>query len=179
MNALGVTFFDTAIGCCGIAWNERGIIGVQLPEANHSDARVRMLRRFPDAQQVSPPAEVAGAVEGITALLRGETPDLSAIVIDMEGVPPFHRRVYQATRTIRPGATVSYGAIAARLGEPGAARAVGQALGENPFALLVPCHRVVAAHGKVGGFSGHGGRSTKLRLLAIEGGLGPLLLGEG
>jgi methylated-DNA-[protein]-cysteine S-methyltransferase len=174
MTRIGVMFFDTAIGCCAIAWNGRGVIGVQLPEAREPDTRARMLERFPDAREAPPPSDVASAVDGITALLRGEAIDLSAITLDMEKVPPFHRRVYEITRTIPPGGTLTYGDIAARLGERGAARAVGQALGDNPFALLVPCHRVLAAGGKVGGFSAHGGRTTKLRLLAIEGGLGPL-----
>jgi methylated-DNA-[protein]-cysteine S-methyltransferase len=174
MTTLGVTFFDTTIGCCALGWNERGIIGVQLPEAREPDTRARMFRRFPTAEESPPPPDVAAAIAGITALLRGEAPDLSGIILDMEGVPPFHQRVYQATRTIPPGATISYGEIATRTGDPIAVRAVGQALGENPYALLVPCHRVVAADGKVGGFSGHGGRSTKLRLLTIEEGLGPL-----
>ena len=109
------------------------------------------------------------ALDGIVALLRGEASDLSAVALDMERVPPFHRRVYEAARTIPPGATLSYGEIAARLGAPGSARAVGQALGRNPFAIVVPCHRVLAAGGKVGGFSANGGVTTKLRLLSIEG----------
>jgi methylated-DNA-[protein]-cysteine S-methyltransferase len=91
------------------------------------------------------------------------------VALDMEGVPPFHRRVYEIARTIPPGATLSYGDVAARLDAPGAARAVGQALGRNPFALVVPCHRVLAARGKAGGFSARGGVATKLRLLALEG----------
>jgi len=111
---------------------------------------------------------VQHAVEGISALLHGERSDLSAVELDMDGVPSFHRRVYQITRTIAPGATLSYGEIAARLGAPGSARAVGQALGRNPFAIIVPCHRVVAAGGKVGGFSATGGTTTKLHLLSIE-----------
>jgi methylated-DNA-[protein]-cysteine S-methyltransferase len=94
---------------------------------------------------------------------------LSFITLDMEGVPEFHRRVYGVARTIPPGATLSYGEIAARLGDPGSARAVGQALGRNPFVIVVPCHRVLAAGGKTGGFSANGGTATKLTLLAIEG----------
>ena len=86
----------------------------------------------------------------------------------MEGVPPFHRRVYEAAREIPPGDTLSYGAIANRIGSPGSARAVGQALGRNPFAIVVPCHRVVAANGKLGGFSANGGVTTKANLLALE-----------
>lgn len=109
------------------------------------------------------------AVDGIVALLRGEAIDLLAIELDMERVPPFHRRVYEVARTVPPGKTLSYGEIAARLGDPGVARAVGQALGRNPCPIIVPCHRVLAAGGKIGGFSANGGVTTKLRLLLIEG----------
>ncbi|MGH8614465.1 MAG: methylated-DNA--[protein]-cysteine S-methyltransferase [Gammaproteobacteria bacterium] len=163
------TLFDTAIGRCGIAWGRCGVAAVQLPEARDSATRVRMLQRFPNARGSTAPPDVQRAIDSIVALLHGETSDLSAIALDMDGVPPFHRRVYEVARTIPPGATLSYGDIAARLGTRGAARAVGQALGRNPFAIVVPCHRVLAAGGKVGGFSANGGITTKLRLLAIEG----------
>jgi len=116
-----------------------------------------------------PPTEVQCAIDAILSLLDGEATDLSFITLDMDGVPDFHRRVYGVARTIQPGSTMTYGDIAARLGDPGAARAVGQALGRNPFVLVVPCHRVLAARGKTGGFSATGGTSTKLTLLAIEG----------
>ena len=169
MTAEGYALFDTAIGRCGIAWNGRGVVGVQLPERRAPETRARLLQLFPDAREAQPPPEVERACNGIVALLRGEATDLSAIALDMERVPPFHRRVYQEARTIPPGATLSYGDIAARLGAHGAARAVGQALGRNPFAIIVPCHRVLAAGGKVGGFSANGGIVTKLRLLSIEG----------
>ena len=169
MTAHGFALFDTAIGRCGIAWGARGVVGVQLPEAREVETRARLLRRFPDAREAPPPPDVQRAIDGIVALLRGEASDLSAVALDMERVPPFDRRVYELARTIPPGATLSYGEIAARLGAPDAARAVGQALGRNPFALVVPCHRVLAAGGQLGGFSANGGVTTKLRLLAIEG----------
>jgi len=149
--------FETTIGRCGIAWGERGVVGVRLPEA-----------RFPDAREAPPPPDVQLAIDGVVALLRGEARDLSDVRLDMEGVPPFDRWVYEVARTIPPGATLSYGELAARLGEPGAARDVGQALGRNPFPIVVPCHRVLAAGGKLGGFSARGGVRTKLRLLSIE-----------
>jgi methylated-DNA-[protein]-cysteine S-methyltransferase len=168
MNAFGWTLFDTTIGRCGIAWSGRGVVGVQLPEANERATRARLLQNFPDAREAPPPPAVRRALDGIVALLRGEASDLAAVELDMDGVPPFHRCVYDAARKIPPGATLSYGDIAARLGAPGAARAVGQALGHNPFAIIVPCHRVLAAGGKVGGFSANGGVTTKRRLLAIE-----------
>ena len=161
--------FDTAIGRCGIAWSEHGVTGIQLPEARVPETRARLLRRFPGAREAPPPPDVQSALDGIVALLGGEPSRLDAIALDMDGVPPFHRRVYEVARTIPPGATLSYGEIAAGLGEPALARDVGQALGENPFSLIVPCHRVIAAGGRLGGFSARGGTATKLRLLAIEG----------
>jgi methylated-DNA-[protein]-cysteine S-methyltransferase len=161
--------FDTAIGRCGIAWSEHGVTGVQLPESREPETRARLLRRFPGAREAPPPPDVQRARDGIVALLGGEPSPLDAIALDMDGVPPFHRRVYEVARTIPPGATLSYGEVAARLGEPALARDVGQALGENPFSLIVPCHRVIAAGGKLGGFSARGGVTTKLRLLGIEG----------
>ena len=169
MTASGFALFDTAIGRCGIAWNERGIAGVQLPEAGEAETRARMLHRFPAAGETAPPREVQQAVERIVALLRGGAGDLAEVALDMDQVPEFHRRVYEVARTIPPGKTLSYGDIAARLGAPRAARAVGQALGRNPFPIVVPCHRVLAAGGKIGGFSAQGGVMTKRRMLAIEG----------
>jgi O-6-methylguanine DNA methyltransferase len=164
----GFTLFDTPIGRCGIAWGPRGVIGVQLPETRAAATPARLTRRFPDARPASPPPEVQRSIDGIVALLHGQPTDLTDVELDMERVPEFQRRVYEAARTIPAGATLSYGEIASRLRPPGSARAVGQALGRNPFPIVVPCHRVVAARGKVGGFSAPGGVGTKLRLLAIE-----------
>ncbi len=166
---IGYTMFDTALGRVGIAWSARGIVALQLPEANERETRARLLHRFPVTISAEAPSDVQLAIDGVVALLRGQRRDLSAAPLDMEGIPPFHRRVYEIARTIPPGRTLTYGAIAARLGEPGASRAVGQALGHNPFVLVVPCHRVLAAGGRIGGFSASGGRVTKLRLLEIEG----------
>jgi methylated-DNA-[protein]-cysteine S-methyltransferase len=170
MTAVSFAIFETAIGACGIAWNERGIVAVQLPEASEQKTRARLQRRFPETREVSPTPEVQGAIDGIVSLLRGEASDLTAIVLDVEDLPAFNRRVYEVARAIAPGATLSYGEIAAKLGEPPqAARDVGQALGQNPIPIIVPCHRVLAANGKPGGFSASGGVTTKLRLLTIEG----------
>ena len=124
---------------------------------------------FPEAQETAPPAEVATIIAAIAALLRGEPVDLSGTVLDETRVPEFHRRVYGIARAIPPGRTLTYGEIAERLGDPGAARDVGRALGDNPFPIVVPCHRVLAANGKLGGFSAPGGTATKLKLLRIEG----------
>jgi methylated-DNA-[protein]-cysteine S-methyltransferase len=164
----GFALFDTDIGPCGIAWGPRGVTGVQLPEASEARTRARLVRRYPHAREAPPPADVRRVIDGIVALLRGEASDLSAAALDMDGLPEFDRRVYEVARDIAPGATLSYGEIAARLGERGLARDVGQALGRNPFPLIVPCHRVLAAGGKAGGFSANGGVTTKLRLLTIE-----------
>lgn len=181
MEATGFSLFDTTIGSCGIAWGERGLVGVQLPEVDEARTRARMLRRFPGAAELAAPPDVRAAADRIAALLRGERDDLRDVVLDMSGVPPFERRVYECVRGIEPGATLTYGEVAERVGEPGAARAVGRALGRNPFAPIVPCHRVLAADGRSGGFSAQGGVATKLRMLQIEGariGAGPGLFDE-
>jgi O-6-methylguanine DNA methyltransferase len=183
VTARGFTLFDTSIGRCGIAWGERGIVGVQLPESREPETRARLLRRHPDAIEASPPPDIQRALDSIVALLAGEEADLSVAVLDMHRVSPFHRRVYEVARTIAPGATLSYGEIAKQMGAGGSARAVGQALGRNPFAIVVPCHRVLAASGRIGGFSANGGIATKLRMLSIEAarasGQGALFEGDG
>ena len=165
----GFALFETAIGACGIAWGARGVVGVQLPEASAEKTRARLQRRFPDAREATPDLTIQKAIDGIVALLSGEASDLSAVALDLGGVSAFNRRVYEVARAIPAGATLSYGEIAAKLGEEReVARDVGQALGQNPFPLIVPCHRVLAANGKPGGFSASGGVTTKLRLLTIE-----------
>ena len=169
MTALGFAHFETALGHCAIAWGERGIVGVQLPEASPGQTRARMRRRFAGAPELPPTVEVQAAVDGIVALLAGQAVDLSAVALDMASTPDFERRVYEATRHIAPGSTLTYGQLAARLGDASLARAVAQALGRNPFAIVVPCHRVLAANGRLGGFSAGGGTATKRRLLGIEG----------
>jgi methylated-DNA-[protein]-cysteine S-methyltransferase len=161
--------FDTTLGTCGIAWGERGIASTRLPEPSQAQARARLLRQFSGAQEAAPTTEVADAIDGIVALLDGRQSDLTFVSLDMDDVPAFDRRVYEIARTIPAGSVLTYGEIATRLGAPREARAVGQALGHNPFAIVVPCHRVVAAGGKLGGFSAPGGVRTKQRLLAIEG----------
>src|SRR5690606_375064 len=169
MSSPGFALFDTTLGRCGIAWGPGGILGVQLPEARASATRARMLQRFPEARQHEPPKQVARAIADIQALVGGERRSLEHLALDMQGLPTFSRRVYEAVRKVPAGKTLSYGEVATLLGSPGAARAVGQALGKNPFALIVPCHRVLAAGGKLGGFSANGGVLTKTRLLACEG----------
>jgi len=165
----GFAIFDTAIGPCGIAWGEHGIIGVQLPERDPAKTRARLMRRYPPAREAEPPAAIARTIADIVALTGGEARRFDDAVLDMADVPDFNRRVYAAARTIPPGETRTYGEIATALGDRLLARDVGQALGRNPFPIIVPCHRVTAAGGKTGGFSAPGGVATKLKLLAIEG----------
>ena len=153
--------FDTAIGRCAVAWGPRGITRVWLPEARGA------------ATPGPVPADVLDAVQAMTALLDGEPRDLSHIALDLDGVPDFHLTVYAVARAIPPGETLTYGEIAARLGDPQLARAVGQAMGANPCPIVVPCHRVLAAGGTLGGFSAPGGAATKERMLRIEGALAP------
>ena len=161
--------FETPIGDCAIAWSPHGVAGIALPESSVAGLRARMRQRFPGATESAPPADVARAIEAIRSLLRGEPADLSGIGLDMTTVSEFDRDVYAVARTIAPGRTLTYGEIAARAGTPHDARAVGSALGRNPFPIVVPCHRVVAADGRMHGFSGPGGVMTKLKLLEIEG----------
>ena len=168
LDRTGYALFDTAIGACAIAWGARGIVALQLPESTGERTIARLRRRLSDIQPDTPPPPVRAAIDGIVALLDGEPIDLSGVVLDETGVPDFNRAVYAIARTIAPGTTLSYGDIATRLGDPTQARDVGQALGQNPFAVIVPCHRVLAAGGAIGGFSAGGGAATKRRMLAIE-----------
>ena len=166
---MNFALFETAIGCCGIVWSARGIAGVQLPERSAAATRRRLLRRFPQAREAPPPAEVGRAIADIVALLTGARRDLSQVTIDIGAVAEFHRRVYEVARRIPAGETLSYGEVAERLGDRNLAREVADALSQNPCPIIVPCHRILAAGGKPGGFSAPGGVATKLRLLTIEG----------
>jgi methylated-DNA-[protein]-cysteine S-methyltransferase len=166
---ISYTLFDTVIGWAGLAWNDNGLVGAQLPERDPEVARRSFLRRFPDAVEAEPPAALAPVIAGIRALMRGEKADLSGAVLDLERTPAFNAQVYEIARRIPPGETLTYGEVATRLGDKLLARDVGAALGQNPWPIVVPCHRVTAAGGKLGGFSARGGARTKLKLLAIEG----------
>lgn len=184
MTEQAFTLFETAIGTCAIAWHAHGLIGVQLPEASESATRARMRKRFPAAVERAPDAGARQAIAGIVALLNGEKRDLSDIVIDDSETPEFNARVYKIVRQIPPGETLTYGEVAERLGDKTLARAVGQAMGQNPCPVVMPCHRVMAAAdrtgAKTGGFSAPGGVVTKLKLLTIEGAQpgGPTLFEE-
>lgn len=172
MAVIGYRGFPTAIGPCALAWGPGGLVAVQLPEADEAATLERMLRGravAPGAADAAMPPAVRAAVEGVQALLAGAPRDLREVALDMAGVPPFHQRVYALARAIPPGQTRTYGEVAEALGDKALSRAVGQALGANPFAPVVPCHRVLAAGGRAGGFSAGGGALTKLRMLEIEG----------
>ena len=171
MATLGHTLFDTAIGTCGIAWGPAGITAVQLPEPTAEATRRRLLRNLGQAvPEADPPPTAQTAIAELQAALRGEQPaDLRHLPLDMSRLSPFHQRVYERARAIPPGQVLTYGELAAELGDKSLARSVGQAMGANPFAPVVPCHRVVAAGGKPGGFSATGGAITKWRILEIEG----------
>ena len=161
--------FDTAIGPCGIVWGERGITGVQLPMGTEEKTRKRIHQRSGEVSEAEPPAEVRRAIDGMIELLAGKPNDLADVVLDLDGVPEFNRGVYDIARKIPPGQTMTYGDIAKKLGGVELSRDVGQALGRNPCPIVVPCHRVLAAGNKPGGFSANGGVVTKLKMLAIEG----------
>jgi methylated-DNA-[protein]-cysteine S-methyltransferase len=169
MTGRGYTVFDTGIGRCGIAWGDLGVMGVQLPEAREIETRGRMLRQYPDARELRPPLNVEIAIEGIGALLRGQPSDLSDVTLDMRGIHAFNQRVYEFTRKIPRGETRTYGEIATKLGASGATHSVAQAIGRNPFMIIVPCHRVLEAGGYADRISPNGGVISKRRLLSIEG----------
>jgi methylated-DNA-[protein]-cysteine S-methyltransferase len=176
--ARGHCLLATAIGTCGMAWGPAGIVAVQLPDAGNEATRQRLFRNAgEELPAAEPPPEVQAAIAGVQALMAGERRDLLEVALDMGRVSEFHQRVYHFARRIPPGQTRTYGEVAQALGDPQLARAVGQAMGANPFAPIVPCHRVMAAGGQPGGFSARGGALTKLRMLGIEGALEPDLFG--
>jgi methylated-DNA-[protein]-cysteine S-methyltransferase len=166
---ISYTLFETVIGWAGLAWADKGLVGVYLPDTNPENARTSFLRRFPDAMEAPPTEAVTHAIGEIRKLMAGEHVDLNDILIDLARVPEFNARVYEIARAIPPGETLTYGEIAVKLGDKLLARDVGAALGANPWPIVVPCHRVTAAGGKLGGFSARGGVNTKVKLLAIEG----------
>jgi methylated-DNA-[protein]-cysteine S-methyltransferase len=162
--------FETAAGFCGIAWNDAGIVRFQLPGRSADATRRLLLRRLPEAEPGEPTPDVARAVAAAKRYFEGEETDFSGFALDLADQDAFFRRIYEATRKVGWGRTTTYGALAKELGaEPQAARDVGQAMAANPIPLFIPCHRVLAAGGKVGGFSAPGGSAAKLRMLELEG----------
>jgi len=172
MSGRGYSIFDTGIGRCGIAWGHAGILGVQLPEAREIETRKRLFQLYPDAREQRPPLNAEIAIDGITALLRGDVCDFSDVALDMSGIHAFNQRVYALTRAIPRGETLTYGEVASQLRATGAVHSVAQALARNPFVIIVPCHRVLEAGGYADKISPHGGAISKRRLLSIEGACG-------
>lgn len=169
MAETGMLLFDSAIGRCGVAWDGSRLTAVQLPERDDDATRRRLQAKVSSPEDTDPPPAVAAAIAAMTALLAGEARDLTDIEVDLDGVGAFERSVYEITRSIPPGQTLTYGEVAHRLGDSGAARAVGRALGSNPAPIVIPCHRVLGASGALVGFSANGGTETKRRMLVIEG----------
>ena len=159
-----IVTFDTELGRCAVRWSDAGITAVLLPNAGG-----RPEPALEDGAAL--PEFVREAIDGIRAVMAGQARDLRGVPLDEGGVDPWRRRVYAATREIPAGTTRSYGEVARRIGrvDREAAREVGAALARNPYPIIVPCHRVVAANGALTGFSGPGGLATKRRMLELEG----------
>lgn len=168
MSEQSFAIFDTALGHCGIVWTSRGIAGVNLPEGSEEKTRARVKKRFPEAIETSPSVEIQKIIDEVIALVAGEKIDFSYVTLDHAPLPEFSKRVYEIVRTIPIGQTLTYGDVAKKLGDVSLSREVGQAMGRNPTPIIMPCHRVVAASGKTGGFSAPGGVDTKMKLLSIE-----------
>lgn len=163
------TLFRTAIGAIALGWSQNGVTRLQLPERDAAATERRFLAKMPEALKIEPPQHIAHLVASIRAYASGETVDFSSAPVDLAEVEPFRRNIYAAARKLAYGETSTYGQLAALSGHAGLARETGQALGANPVAIIIPCHRILAAGGKIGGFSAHGGSFAKERLLAMEG----------
>jgi methylated-DNA-[protein]-cysteine S-methyltransferase len=154
--------FDTELGRCAVRWTEAGVSSVLLPKAGG--------RPGPAIEEgAAVPRFVAEAIDGMRDVMAGQARDLADVPLDQRGIDDFRRAVYAATRDIPAGTTRSYGEVARAIGQPDGARDVGTALARNPFPIIVPCHRVVAANGALTGFSAPGGLDTKRRMLELEG----------
>ena len=176
MKQASYCIFETPLGVCGIAWREPAdsaaqpaVLLVQLPEATAQATESRIARKSGSSQPSVPPPDIAEIIGKIRKHLQGKVQDFRDVAVELDGVAPFARQVYEVTQEIPAGQTRTYGEIAKAVGQPAAAQEVGQALSKNPVPIIVPCHRVAAAGGKPGGFSAHGGRTTKFKLLALEG----------
>lgn len=168
--AVHYTLFDTEAGVCGLAWSSRGIARFQLPGHSRTETERLLKRRLPDAIPGEPTAEIAATIETVKRYFAGETVDFTDVPVDLDGQDDFFQAIYAALRQVGWGQTTTYGALAKQLGAgPEAARDVGVAMGRNPVALIIPCHRCLAAGGKIGGFSAPGGSATKLKMLELEG----------
>jgi methylated-DNA-[protein]-cysteine S-methyltransferase len=162
--------FETAGGFCGIAWNSVGITRFQLPAASAATTERNLLRRLPGAEPGTPAPEVLAAIAAVKRYFAGDAVDFSDFRLDLDDQDAFFKQIYAAARRVGWGRTTTYGTLAKELGAgPEAARDVGQAMAKNPVPLIIPCHRVLAAGGKVGGFSAPGGSAAKVRMLELEG----------
>lgn len=161
--------FETAIGACAIAWSDAGLVRLQLPERDRAATRNRIAARVPSPFEAEPDEQATAVIAALRRYFEGKPESLAALRLDLTAISAAYRRIYEATRAVGWGQTATYGEIARRIGEPGAARAVGQAMSRNPVPIVVPCHRILASGGRMGGFSAHGGTLTKQRLLELEG----------
>jgi len=164
----GYCLFDTAFGLCGVGWNEAGITRLQLPCADAGDTEGRLQRETGGAAAREPTRPVAAVIADLQRYFTGRAIDFTPVRLDLAGASPASRRIYAAARAVGWGETTSYGALARRVGAPGAARAVGRAMATNPVPIIIPCHRVLASDGRLGGFSAFGGTVQKERLLILE-----------
>jgi methylated-DNA-[protein]-cysteine S-methyltransferase len=170
MSNLHYFIFETTSGFCGIAWSDAGITRFQLPARSAEGTERMMRRRAPGAEPGVPTPMVGEAVASVRRYFEGNETDFAQLALDLDGQDEFFKRVYAAARRIKWGHTTTYGALATELGGgPETARDVGQAMASNPIPLIIPCHRVLAAGGKIGGFSAPGGAATKIRMLGLEG----------
>jgi methylated-DNA-[protein]-cysteine S-methyltransferase len=163
--------FDTAIGTCGLAWGTRGLVAVQLPERDRAATERRLVSKCGSSGAAAPPPAIAALISDITRYLDGERVDFSTVPVDLSSLDPFRRKLYETMRALPWGTTTTYGALARTVGltQWEGARDVGEAMGRNPVPIVIPCHRVLAAGQKLGGFSAPGGARTKAKLLALEG----------
>lgn len=162
--------FETRAGFCGIAWSEGGITRFQLPTDNAAATERLLLRRMPGGKIAEPTPDIAGVIETVRRYFEGDAADFSDLNLDLDGQDDLFRRIYALVRRLPWGQTTTYGALAKEIGaDPRLARDVGQAMAKNPIPLIIPCHRVLAAGGKVGGFSAPGGAASKVRMLQLEG----------
>ncbi len=166
--ATGYALFDTIFGVCGIAWSDRGVVRLALPERTPEETETRLRRQAGTSDRAQPPRAIASVIRAVQRYFEGDAVDFSHVPIDLSTEPDFERRVYKALRQVSWGLTTSYGDLAILAGSSGAARAVGRAMAKNPLPVIIPCHRVLASGGAIGGFSAHGGLGTKQKMLSLE-----------
>ncbi|WP_274426630.1 methylated-DNA--[protein]-cysteine S-methyltransferase [Chelativorans sp. YIM 93263] len=165
--------FETAFGFCGIVWSERGVCRFMLPVDAPAPAEEELTKRRSASSAATPSGEIAKTVAAVVRYFEGEREDFAQTPVDLDGTPPFHQAIYRAARRLAYGETTTYGALATEAGFPKSAQETGVALGRNPIPLIIPCHRILAAGGKLGGFSAPGGTATKQKMLGLEGAISP------